>query len=116
MDLERNPLISMKTRLHIVRKLKAIREERPCLEACLRFLLFGDEGEEVRGSNIDTESSSEDEEVQGMLRRGKDGGFTFVRGDKNLAEPRTSQGVFGPSGENPSLLQSKLCLTVIQGS
>ena len=32
------------------------------------------------------------------LQKGKEGTFSFARGDKNLAEPRTSQGVFGPNG------------------
>ena len=39
-ELERNPFISIKTRAFILRHLRVIREtQRPCLEACLRFLL-----------------------------------------------------------------------------
>ena len=99
-DLERNPLLSVRNRVLILRRLRAIRErERPCLEACLRFLLFGDETEGARNANVDSESSSEEEDMPPVVRRGKDGAFSFLRSDKNLAEPRTSQGVFGPNGE-----------------
>ncbi|KAI0794847.1 hypothetical protein C8Q75DRAFT_847958 [Abortiporus biennis] len=101
-DLERNPLVSMKTRVLMLRKLRAIRErQRPCLEACLRFLLFGDEDDfsSIHGlSAIDSESSSEDEAYP-TTRRQRDGTISLLRGDKNLAEPRTSQGVFGPNGQ-----------------
>lgn len=98
-DLERNPLISMKTRVHILRRLRVIREqERPCLEACLRFLLFGDEDTSSRAPSLDSESSSEDE-LGITARRPKEGTTSLLRSDKNLAEPRTSQGVFGPNGE-----------------
>lgn len=97
-DLERNPLIPFKSRVMILRKLRTIREtQRPCLEACLRFLLFGDEDEYtgIRGMTaIDSESS--DDEAYPIRKR--DGGVSIPRGDKNLAEPRTSQGVFGPNG------------------
>ncbi|EKM55335.1 uncharacterized protein PHACADRAFT_255888 [Phanerochaete carnosa HHB-10118-sp] len=98
-DLERNPLISMKTRIHILRRLRIIREqERPCLEACLRFLLFGDEDTSSRAPSLDSASSSEDE-LGIITRRPKEGTTSLLRSDKNLAEPRTSQGVFGPNGE-----------------
>lgn len=99
-DLERNPLISMKTRIHILRRLRTIREqERPCLEACLRFLLFGDDDTNSRAPSLDSESSSEDE--LGIVgRRPKEGTTSLLRSDKNLAEPRTSQGVFGPNGKS----------------
>lgn len=97
-ELERNPLISMKSRVHILRRLRVIREqERPCLESCLRFLLFGDEARDDPSLSLDSESSSEDE-LAAIPRRNKDGQFSVVRGEKNLAEPRTSQGVFGPNG------------------
>lgn len=100
MDFERNPLISVKNRVYILRRLRAIREqERPCLEVCLRFLLFGDEDENPRPENTDSESSSEDDEAQVIARRGKEGTISLLRGDKTLTEPRTSQGVFGPNGE-----------------
>lgn len=99
-ELERNPLISMKNRLYILRRLHKIREHwRPCLEPCLRFLLFGD-GDDDNGSrarSLDSASSSEDELLEGA-RRPKEGAHPPSRQDKNLAEPRTSQGVFGPNG------------------
>ncbi|CAL1710706.1 unnamed protein product [Somion occarium] len=100
-DLEMNPLISMKNRVLITRRLRSIRErERPCLEACLRFLLFGDQDHYAipRTMIIDSESSSDDEPYP-VTRRPKDPSHSALRGDKNLAEPRTSQGTFGPNGQ-----------------
>ncbi|KZT12899.1 uncharacterized protein LAESUDRAFT_719207 [Laetiporus sulphureus 93-53] len=99
-DLERNPLISIKNRAYILRRLRTIREhERPCLEKCLRFLLFGDDGEQIgRRPGIESESSSDEEGIPSTRTRGRPS-FSSVRNDKNLAEPRTSQGVFGVNGE-----------------
>jgi hypothetical protein len=100
-DLERNPLISLKDRAFMLRRLKTIREtHRPCLEACLKFLLFGDEEERIR---IGSESSSDDDGESKVRKAGVDSKteeipYAFLRSDKNLAEPRTSQGVFGPNG------------------
>ncbi|KAI9068878.1 hypothetical protein FKP32DRAFT_1587345 [Trametes sanguinea] len=92
-DLERTPLISVKQRAFILRRLRDIREsERPCLEKCLRFLLFGDQQED--NTRLDSGSSDEDE---APIRKG-DAAFTSLRSDKNLAEPRTSQGVFSANG------------------
>ena len=99
-NLERNPLIPIKERVYILRRLRIIREhERPCLEACLRFLLFGDGDTSSRASSPDLGSSSEDD-IPMMARRPKEGTDSLLRSDKNLAEPRTSQGVFGPSGQS----------------
>ncbi|KAH8096852.1 hypothetical protein BXZ70DRAFT_944805 [Cristinia sonorae] len=100
-DLERNPLISMKSRVLILRRLRIIREtHRPCLEACLRFLLFGDDEDELMGPRpmMDSGSSSEDEDYP-IIRKYRDRGTSLLRGDKNLAEPRTSQGVFAMNGQ-----------------
>ena len=98
-ELERNPLISMSDRAYILRHLRRIRErKRPCLEACLRFLLFADEG---RMDEEDEETSSSDEErvVGGKEgKRARDITVSLLRNNKNLAEPRTSQGSFGPNG------------------
>ncbi|KAG1808625.1 uncharacterized protein BJ212DRAFT_1382131 [Suillus subaureus] len=105
-DLERNPLVSMQSRAFMLRRLRGIRDRRrPCLEACLRFLLFGDEDERVgipRG--IDSESSNEEDEEDNARkgeggRKSRDFTVSLLRNNKNLAEPRTSQGVFGPNGE-----------------
>ncbi|KAH0828570.1 hypothetical protein J3R83DRAFT_2840 [Lanmaoa asiatica] len=98
-DLERSPLISMQNRAFMLRRLKTIRERRrPCLEACLRFLLYGDENEQV-GIPVDmrSESSSDEDEVP-ATRKSRDFTVSLLRNNKNLAEPRTSQGVFGPNG------------------
>ena len=118
-DLERNPLISLKDRTFMLRRLTAIREHRrPCLESCLRFLLFRDEEERMPGEPLrmmdQGESSSSDEgDDDGLMRNAKGIGGTggggaakktrdgtgILRGNKNLVEPRTSQGTFGPNGE-----------------
>jgi WD repeat-containing protein 59 len=99
-DLERSPLISIRSRAFMLRRLRAIRERRrPCLEACLRFLLFGNEDElESLPVRFDLESSSEDESGPIMSRKGRDSTIMVLHNDKNIAEPRTSQGVFGPNG------------------
>ncbi|EMD32397.1 hypothetical protein CERSUDRAFT_126817 [Gelatoporia subvermispora B] len=100
-DLERNPLISMKTHASILRHLRKIihQQQGPCLERCLRFLLFGDEDSQA-GRHISMESSSEeDDDDMPVVSKPKERAFPALRSDKNLAEPRTSQGVFGPTGE-----------------
>ena len=38
-DIERNPLVPPSTRAFLVRRLKSIRNKRPCLEECIQFLL-----------------------------------------------------------------------------
>lgn len=105
-ELERNPLIPISLRAFMLRRLRSIRERRrPCLEACLRFLLFGDEEEEQPGPvlHMDSESSSEDESTSAGRERKKKKkevpAISMLRNHKNLAEPRTSQGTFGPNGE-----------------
>ncbi|KAJ2933260.1 hypothetical protein H1R20_g3837, partial [Candolleomyces eurysporus] len=96
-ELERTPLISIQDRDYILKRLRAIREsKRPCLEACLRFLLFA-EDHEGRAPIIDSESS--DDEQHDDKGTGKELTVSILRTHKNLAEPRTSQGTFGPNGE-----------------
>ena len=84
----------------MLRRLKTIRSRRrPCLEACLRFLLFGDENEQV-GIPVDMRSESSSEEDEGpTTRKSRDFTVSLLRNNKNLAEPRTSQGIFGPNGK-----------------
>ncbi len=95
-SLEPNPLISINDRARILRKLKTIRESRrPCLEPCLRFLLF--KNEDVDEKPIHLDSGSSDEEDEGK-RREQEHTVALLRNNKNLAEPRTTQGVFGPNG------------------
>ncbi|KAJ7205052.1 hypothetical protein GGX14DRAFT_551619 [Mycena pura] len=94
-ELERNPLISLKNRAFILRRLRTLRErQRPCLEACLRFL---SEGETSGLHSMDSESSDSDEQRTG--RKARNGMVSLIRSHKNLTEPRTSQGTFGPNGE-----------------
>lgn len=97
-NLEQSPLISIKNRAFILRRLKAIREtRRPCLEACLRFLLCANEEENGRTearNHLDSGSSDDDDDE----KKDKDFSLT-LRNHKNLAEPCTSQGTFGPNGE-----------------
>lgn len=104
-DLERSPLISLNDRAFMLRRLRVIREtHRPCLEACLRFLLFGSEGDRVMRSS--TSSDTEDFNQGGEDTSDRkvppaqkdDAAYSQLRNDKTLAEPRTSQGVFGPNG------------------
>lgn len=109
-DLERNPLISLNDRAFMLRRLRVLRETyRPCLEACLRFLLFGNEGERVMrssGSSDTEEFHRGDENTSGrkeISMQKDDPAYSQLRNDKTLAEPRTSQGVFGPNGENTDL-------------
>ena len=99
-ELEPNPLVSMNNRVFMARRLLNIRKtRRPCLEACLRFLLFGHEDSHsvTRMAIDDSGSSSEDEEYP-TGRRPRNGSHSSLRENKNLAEPRTSQGVFSPNG------------------
>ncbi|KAG6873263.1 hypothetical protein C0995_001037 [Termitomyces sp. Mi166 len=101
-DIERNPLISLKDRAFMLRRLAVLREQRPCLESCLRFLLFRDNDRSGVPTLMESESStSEDEEhvVSVGRRKSKDVPPTTLRTVKNLVEPRTSQGTFGPNGE-----------------
>ncbi|KAI6038574.1 hypothetical protein EDC04DRAFT_1953831 [Pisolithus marmoratus] len=96
--LERSPLISLHTRAFMLRRLRAIRERhRPCLEACLRFLLFGDVDDQVSASV--SPESSEDEGPGQLVPKPRTFTTSLLRNNNNLAEPRTSQGVFGPNGE-----------------
>ncbi|KAJ8495802.1 hypothetical protein ONZ45_g12696 [Pleurotus djamor] len=97
-EVERSPLISNQSRALILRRLKKIREKRrPCLEACLRFLLFKNEDQNTEPLPLaDSESSSDEEHA---TRKSRDLTVSLLRNNKNLAEPRTSQGTFGPNGE-----------------
>jgi WD repeat-containing protein 59 len=93
----------MKDRAFMLRRLRIIREQkRPCLEACLRFLLYGDGGEgtlpESGSLSInDSDSSDDDADDDPTAKKGKEV-TVILRNNKNLVEPRTSQGTFGPSG------------------
>ncbi|KAI4527925.1 WD40 repeat-like protein [Schizophyllum commune Loenen D] len=96
-EVERSPLISMKDYVFILRRLRTIRQHRrPCLEACLRFLLFAREDEHARGPLYPDSESSSDEDEAGKSR---DVTVSLLRNNKNLTEPRTLQGAFGPNGE-----------------
>lgn len=85
----------------MLRRLRAICEQRrPCLEACLRFILFKDADEyDHQHLHLDFDSSS-DEDSPSKVRGTNDttAGDSFGA-NKNIAEPRTSQGVFGPNGK-----------------
>lgn len=92
----------MKDRAFMLRRLKIIREKkRPCLEPCLKFLLFGMEDEKVGPMSmpLDSESSSEGEGGRPTAKRSRGDTGTLLRTQKNLVEPRTSQGTFGANGE-----------------
>ncbi|KZS98011.1 hypothetical protein SISNIDRAFT_481877 [Sistotremastrum niveocremeum HHB9708] len=89
-SLERNPLIPRDTRLFLLRTLRSIRDRRPCLEDCLRFLV----GDQKYGRQQDS-SDDESQERQGT----KKAQLSVVRGQKNIPEFRNLQGYFGPNGE-----------------
>jgi hypothetical protein len=116
-DLERSPLVSMRDRAFILRRLKAIREHRrPCLEPCLRFLLLGNEDEKGRGPvQLDSDSSSEDDDKTPASKKSKDFTVTLLRSQKNLGEPKTSQGSFSPNGIPMCFISKKLsrCANII---
>ncbi|KAF7294510.1 WD-REPEATS-REGION domain-containing protein [Mycena kentingensis (nom. inval.)] len=117
-ELERNPLITLKNRVFILRRLRAIRErQRPCLEACLRFL---SEGERAGALQMDSESSSDSETGEHKTRNMT---VNLMRTHKNLSEPRTSQATFSPNGElvcffrtTPRLVKHVLRDPLISGS
>ncbi|KAL4080027.1 hypothetical protein V8B97DRAFT_1863860 [Scleroderma yunnanense] len=100
-ELERSPLIPLRNRAFMLRKLRTIRERHcPCLEACLRFLLFGDEDDEVTTPvDMGSGTSSEDEGPGQLTHKSRNFTVSLLRNNKNVAEPRTSQGVFSPNGE-----------------
>jgi len=103
-ELERNPLILMRDRAFILKHLRRIRErKRPCLEPCLRFLLFADEGVNDRDLMDSESSSSDDDGNGGDAKKSREITVSLLRNHKNLAEPRSSQGAFGPNG---------MCLTL----
>lgn len=117
-ELERNTLISMNDRAFMLRRLRVIREtHRPCLEACLRFLLFGIEGERAMRSSGSSDiedfnrehGDTSDRKVSSAQK--DDAAYSQLRNDKTLAEPRTSQGVFGPNGAQSLRLERPRYLT-----
>ena len=82
-------------------KLRAIREtQRPCLEACLRFLMFADGMNASTATETDSGTSEDEEEnVEPNSKKSKkDFSASMIRDQPNLAEPRSSQGVFGANG------------------
>jgi hypothetical protein len=64
------------------------------LEPCLSFLRFGSR-DRVRSPSPGVESSDEDVAAENV----KKGNINrILRHNKNLGEPRTSQGIFAPNG------------------
>lgn len=98
-ELEKSPDILLKDRAYILRCLRKIRlNTRPCLEACLRFLLgMPDVAGRIFGSRgLDSDSDSSD----GGQRQSRSGIVTHLRNHAdNVPMPRRCQGVFGPNGE-----------------
>ncbi|KIK52863.1 hypothetical protein GYMLUDRAFT_233211 [Collybiopsis luxurians FD-317 M1] len=123
-SMEYTPLITMKDRAFMLRKLRRIiaslrERQKPCLEACLRFLVFKDEsfididgnvaalglksglsgGVTVQDDDSQDDLDSSEEEDMGDDSRDREVTALLLRNNKNLAEPRTCQGSFGPNGE-----------------
>jgi WD repeat-containing protein 59 len=63
-------------------------------------LLYGDENESKQAPvSIKSDTSDEDDEFMPAEKRtGEDITATLLMTSKNLAEPRSSQGVFSPNG------------------
>ncbi|KAI5119541.1 hypothetical protein M0805_008527 [Coniferiporia weirii] len=105
-EIERSPLITVKRRAYMQKRLREIREsQRPCLEACMRFLLYSDGGRRRKKSGLDSGTSSEEDELM-ESGKGKDFSASLIRDHPNLAEPRSSQGVFGPNGQLVCIFRS----------
>ena len=97
-DLERNPLILMRDRAYILKRLRRIRErKRPCLEPCLRFLLFAEEGANDRDLMYSEFSDGDDDADRGTKSL-EVAASLLLRDYKNLAEPRSCQVSLGPNG------------------
>ncbi|KAJ3812903.1 hypothetical protein F5876DRAFT_36386 [Lentinula aff. lateritia] len=97
-NMEYTPLITMKDRAFMLRRLRRIiatlrERQRPCLEACLRFLVFKDE------SFVEIAGGGGGATGHASVRRDDEVTMSMLRDNKNLAEPRTCQGSFGPNGE-----------------
>lgn len=98
-DLERNHLIPIKNRAFLLRELRVLRKKPPCLEACLRLLLGLPNTKGIAGRSVDTDSGSSSGDENGAASRPNRDTSVTMRGQTGLAEPRTSQGVFGPNGD-----------------
>lgn len=101
-ELEKSPEISLKDRAYILRRLRKIRlNTRPCLAACLRFLLgmpdFNGRMLGPRGADSDSDSSDEGQ------RQSRSAIVSHLSSHaEKVPMPRRCQGVFGPNGENLS--------------
>jgi hypothetical protein len=116
-ELDKSPLISPQQRAIMLARLADIRERyRPCFEACLNYLRFGDEKVFPSRAPSPGSESSSDDAASGSRRLKKGRIARVLRNSKNLAEPRTSQGMFSANGK-PISLYNRVCLIVnIQGS
>jgi hypothetical protein len=95
-DLDKNPLLSS-NRTAIIAELDSILSGRKgVLEPCLSFLRFGARDRTFSpGAEADSDSEEEDFAAENM----KKGNIArIMKLNKNLGEPRTSQGVFAPNG------------------
>ena len=99
-ELEKSPEVSLKDRAYILRRLRKIRlNTRPCLSACLRFLLGMPDMHGrmlgLRGADSDSDSSDEGQ------RQSRSGVVSHLTSHANgVPMPRRCQGVFGPNGKN----------------
>ncbi|KAJ3839635.1 hypothetical protein F5878DRAFT_109415 [Lentinula raphanica] len=127
-NMEYTPLITMKDRAFMLRRLRRIiailrERQKPCLEACLRFLVFKDESaveladsgaashvqrlgsKSKTSANGAVDDSDSEEDIEHLaylgshMERDDEVTMLMMRNHKNLAEPRTCQGSFGPNGE-----------------
>lgn len=97
-DLDKNPLIPPSSRTAMIAELDNILAERKrVLEPCLSFLRFGSR-DRVRSPSPGTESDSDEDLAAENVKKGNIA--RILKHNKNVGEPRTSQGVFAPNGSS----------------
>lgn len=97
-DLDKSLYLAGKERSTILRKLRSIRERRrPCFEACLKYLLTGQEDEFSKDAVSDPfdSSSDESEDLDTGIRIMNKGGGSSLRA---ITEGHRTRVSFGPNG------------------
>ena len=103
---------SLNTRAFLLKKLREIRtRKRPCLEACLGFLLGEREEDSLVFPFARSEGSGSDDDSMVDGARNRSQRALQRQRDNNINKgayirPRRSQGIFGPNGKDSSLSQS----------
>ncbi|KAF8528467.1 hypothetical protein BU17DRAFT_80840 [Hysterangium stoloniferum] len=98
-ELDKNHLVPFETRTFLLRELRILARRPPCLEACLRLLAGLPIKRVSTGKPLDTDSGSSSEGEGVTSRKANKEMSATMRVETGLAEPRSSQGIFGPNGE-----------------